>query len=241
MIRDAIDRILELSAPHTVQAGDITYADRKMFQIGECKPVKPITVHTLSSMIDYIREMERFDSLRIEDFILHVKSHRQVELFSSLNIDRERDVIVIAEAETPVLTLERFIDNEHMIIMMQSMFVDDPDTDRAAVMRFAGTVKAGTVKEYGDDGVSQKATIKMGVATLGDGLVPSPCVLKPYRTFMEVDQPQSRFIFRMKESGDSVLSALYEADGGAWKLGAMQNIAEYLTAELKETGIPVIW
>ena len=65
------------------------------------------------------------------------------------------------------------------------------------------------------------------------GSVPNPVTLKPYRTFLEVDQPASDFIFRMKEYSGSIGCALFEADGGAWKMEAMQNMEAYLQDELK--------
>ena len=56
--------------------------------------------------------------------------------------------------------------------------------------------------------------------------------LRPYRTFTEVVQPASDFIFRMKEDR-GITCALFEADGGAWKNAAMKNIKEYLEFELE--------
>ena len=87
--------------------------------------------------------------------------------------------------------------------------------------------------QYSDDGVTQKATIKTGLASKGAAIVPNPVTLKPYRTFLEVDQPASDFIFRMKEYSGSIGCALFEADGGAWKIEAMQNIKTYLQKELE--------
>lgn len=49
-----------------------------------------------------------------------------------------------------------------------------------------------------------------------------------------MDQPESDFVFRMKEDKyDGVQCALFEADGGAWKLHAMESIQEYLEEQLK--------
>ena len=115
---------------------------------------------------------------------------------------------------------------------MQSKFV--PNTDSDLLLKFAGTVESGTITDYGDDGISQKATVKTGVASKADAVIPSPVRLKPYRTFTEVDQPESDFVFRMKEDKyDGVQCALFEADGGAWKLHAMESIQEYLEEQLK--------
>ena len=93
---------------------------------------------------------------------------------------------------------------------MQSKFLneDAEANDKPIILQFAGNVKAGTVAEYGDTGVGQKAAIKKGVASLQEVEVPSPCRLMPYRTF--------------------------EADGGAWKNEAKANIKAYLEKELAD-------
>lgn len=59
--------------------------------------------------------------------------------------------------------------------------------------------------------------------------------------FVEVDQPASQFIFRMKqEQGMGIRCALFEADGGAWKNQACQNIEQYLKKELSDVTEPRI-
>ena len=87
---------------------------------------------------------------------------------------------------------------------------------------------------YGDDGVTQKTTIKQGIASKADVLVPNPVTLTPYRTFLEVEQPSSEFVFRIKDNGGAPVFMLVEAEGGLWRAEAMQNIKEYLTMELKD-------
>ena len=90
------------------------------------------------------------------------------------------------------------------------------------------------IAQYGDDGVSQKATIKTGIASKGEVLVPNPVKLRPYRTFLEVEQPESAFVFRMRDDNGRVECALFGADGGAWKNAAMKSIKEYLMFELQD-------
>lgn len=82
-----------------------------------------------------------------------------------------------------------------------------------------------------DNGVTQEATVKTGVV-LKDTVPVKPIVeLQPYRTFLEVDQPVSKFLLRVDEHGRA---GLLEADGGAWKLEAKRRIAAWLSNELKE-------
>ncbi len=95
----------------------------------------------------------------------------------------------------------------------------------------------GTLSNYGDDGVTQKATVSKGIASKEQCIVPNPVHLQPFRTFVEVDQPESAFVFRMRDDGrDGVQCAIFEADGGAWKNEAMENIRAYLQDELAEFG-----
>ncbi|MCP8859456.1 hypothetical protein LBW12_05385 [Latilactobacillus curvatus] len=79
--------------------------------------------------------------------------------------------------------------------------------------------------------MSQAVTIKTGVASVDQVKVPNPVGLAPYRTFNEVTQPTSNFVFRMREG---MKSAIFEADGGAWKLEAMSNVKDFLTRNLDE-------
>ncbi|GET15220.1 hypothetical protein SN4111_14820 [Ligilactobacillus agilis] len=58
---------------------------------------------------------------------------------------------------------------------------------------------------------------------------PNPVLLAPYRTFIEVKQPENKFIFRMK---DGPRGAIFEADGGAWRNQAILNIKTFLEEQL---------
>lgn len=241
MIAGAIDKILSIAQPTIARSttNHRAYSTQKLYELDEELRAEPIGVSTLSSMVQYIMEFkENFKEIPL---IIHVKTPTQVVLMTALDGDRKRERLMIAEAETPLIQFGRYIGHEQMLITVQSNFVDDVDTDKEVILKFVGTVTAGSVKEYGDDGVTQKATIKQGVASKAEAIVPSPCTLRPYRTFTEVEQPKSSFIFRLRDGGGgSVEAALFEADGGAWKGDAMDNIRHYLEEELKGTGIVVI-
>ena len=111
--------------------------------------------------------------------------------------------------------------------MMQSSFVDNED--KALILKVVGNVQEKNVSEAGDDGVTQTVVMKTGVATLENVIVPNPVTLAPFRTFPEIEQVDSEFVFRM-QSGPR--AALFEADGGAWKNEAMRRIKEWLECQL---------
>ena len=231
MLKSFIQYIVGMSAPIVQEINGETYSDKQLFRISHIPYAREITMNTLSSLIEYIKSgVDTFGG----KMIIHVQSPTQVSMYSALDVERKREDIVEVRANVPEFSFNRFDNHESFVIGVQSKFVDDPDTDKALLLKFAGTVEAGTVAEYGDDGVSQKATVKTGIASKGDAIIPSPARLKPFRTFVEVDQPISSFIFRMKDDRcGGVQCALYEADGGAWKISAMEAIKAYLVRELE--------
>lgn len=241
MIAKAIDRILQLAEPTIKDINGSTYSDKKLYRMDTDLRANPIEVKTLTGLTDYIfANKEAFNGWK--GYFLHVADEETVILTSELDNDRQREKIMIARAQTPAIPVGRYYEQEAFLIGVQANFVKDNDTAIAEILRFAGTVKDGTITEYGDDGVSQKATIKKGVTSLTEKKVPSPCILRPYRTFHEVEQPASKFIFRMKSGREAPECALFEADGGAWKYQAMANIRDYLIKAVKvaELEIPII-
>ena len=239
MIAAAIDKIVSMAKPVIVEVGGEKYSTGDLRRVPAELRAEPIEVATLTSLVQYILDFPE-NKKKIPAFV-HVISHKRVELLTALDSDRKRECLMIVKSETPEIPFGRYLENENMIIAIQSMFKDDPQTDKEAILRFTGTVTSGSIKEYGDDGVTQKATIKQGVASKTEAIVPSPCLLRPYRTFAEVEQPASKFIFRMRELREDVIeSALFEADGGAWKNEARENIRNYLETKLRTTNIKVI-
>lgn len=241
MIKKALEYIVGLSCPNVQEIGGETYSDKPLNRISYVPRASSIEMNTLSSLIDYIRS--GVDSF-CDQMIIHVQSPTKVSMYSALDAERKREYVVEVNASVPAFSFNQFMDHESFCIGVQSKCIDDPETDKALLLRFAGTVEAGSVAEYGDDGVSQKATVKTGIASKGEALVPSPASLKAFRTFVEVEQPVSSFIFRMKEDKYSkgIQCALFEADGGAWKLEAMEAIRAYLAGELEGvSGFTIIY
>lgn len=224
MIKEALQYVVGLSRPNIDEINGEKYSDKELFRICHNPKATAVELYTLRSLVDYIRsETDTMD----EKMIIQVVSPTTVKLYSQLDLDRRREVLVEVRAGLPAITFGRFIGHEEFIIGIQSKFIPNVDSD--LLLKFAGTVEGGTIADYGDDGVSQKATVKTGLASKSDAVVPNPVTLKPYRTFTEVEQPESQFVFRMKEDKhDGVQCALFEADGGVWKLAAMENVKEYL-------------
>lgn len=243
MIAKAIDKIAKMAEPHIVfsKEGRISYSDKELYEVKQDQRAETLIVKNLGGFCEYIKQFAKNDTKEISDYFVLVESHKSVSFISKLNEDREREVLIKAVPEVPDFPFGRFINNEQMVILLMSAFVEGAETDLGVVQKFVGTVTAGTVKEYSDDGITQQATVKQGARGKVDDIVPSPCVLRPYRTFVEVMQPSSKFIFRLEQGREqTVNAAIIEADGGAWKLDAVSNIIAYLVRELAETGVKII-
>lgn len=231
MIKAALEYILSLNRLELVEAGGSLWTDRKPTRVSHSPKAEPISTYTLAGLTDYIRA--EVDEMA-EKMVVQVESPLEVRLFSKLDGERARETLVIARGRVPDFPFGRYMDNEEFLIALQSKFL--PSADRDLLLKFAGTTETGTVASYGDDGVTQKATVRKGIAGKADCAVPNPVHLFPYRTFVEVEQPGSAFIFRMRDNSAGIQCAIFEADGGAWRNMAMDSIKEYLQDELKEYG-----
>lgn len=161
MIKEALEYIVGLKTPVITEIDDNTYSDKPLNRISYVPYAKTIGMKTLTSLVEYIKA--NIDCMS-EKMIVHVVSPTEVHLYSSLDADRKREHLVEVNAELPDFRFGSFIDHESFVIALQSKFVSNADRD--LVLKFAGTVEDGTVAEYGDDGVTQKATVKTGVAKM---------------------------------------------------------------------------
>lgn len=243
MIKEALEYIVNLSKAEILDIHGQKYSTKNLSRIKEPTPVS-LSITTLTGLVDYIKSGIDIDArlpeddepyYPAEDLLIQVASPRTVRLYSPLKEDENRDCYIECTALTPDIRLNQFIDTENFNIMLQSCFV--PNGDLGAVLKIVGNIREEQVQEVGDDGISQQVTAKVGIARVESVTVPNPVTLKPFRTFVEVEQPESKFIFRMQNGPKA---ALFEADGGAWRLEAMKNIKEYLEKELKGYSVKII-
>ena len=130
----------------------------------------------------------------------------------------------------------RWLGVEEFIINMQTHFV--PTEVRDTLVQLISTVTTENGVSLADDGMTQRVTARSGISLVKQVSVPNPVVLAPYRTFTEVEQPKSPFVFRIRQTGDEVQAALFAADADAWKREAIANIRDWfehhIPQELRE-------
>lgn len=240
-LREAMNFLVQLAdearEPHVSEIEGKTYCDKNLTRYDKEEMAYPLTATSLSSLIDYINGKQ--EELR-DSMIIHVESPTKVCLISGLTKERKREELFCVTTNPNGFEFDHAYDQERFIINMQTAFEQTDET--ALILTVAGNVESKTVANYGDDGTSQKATISKGIAGKEDVLVPNPVILRPYRTFLEVEQPESKFIFRIKEGNDGQpFFKLIEADGGIWKYEAVASIKEYLQENINPAlGITII-
>ena len=227
MDRSAIEKIVELGAPHLVKEYGRVYSDKSLSVIQQ-PACSTLEFHTLDGLINTIkREYEDFDRYLLID----VYDESTVVVYSSLHTfsDRKREKPYVCNADVIDIPLNRPVDYETMMITLKSKFVETPEL--LALVKLLGSITEESSATASDDGFTQNVVVRKGIAMKENKPVKPIVKLKPYRTFNEVDQPESDFLVRLSEGG---YVSLYMADGGAWMLEARKNVAKYLKEGLAD-------
>ncbi|OPY14679.1 MAG: hypothetical protein A4E69_01062 [Syntrophus sp. PtaB.Bin138] len=227
-----IQKIEELAKTEIITVDGRNYSSKKLSPITEPTP-GTMSVSTLTGLAEYINENPDAPE---HPFIVHIASHENVSVYSPLHGPfLQRSAYLAATAKLDQFPFDRYLDLESFIIALQAKFVQDETT--AALLALAGNITGDSVSNYNDDGVTQKVTAKRGISFVGNVPVPNPVTLAPFRTFLEIDQPASRFVYRMKQTDSGIACALIEADGGNWKLEAIKRIRDWLREKLPEGSV----
>ncbi len=228
-----------MDEPHEIDYSGRKFVDKQMSVLPQEALAQPLKTSTLTSIVDYIMSGTDAAPLPASKFVIHVSGDNTVELYKELNSDKRRDHLLSASFEAPGFPYGRFLSIENFIIDLQSMFKQDDNT--AALLEFVGSVKNDSSVEQMDDGVSQKVQAINGISLAKNVKTPNPVYLCPFRTFSEIDQPKSAFVFRLrKDDNVGVTAALFEADGSAWQHEAIQSIKKYLVDNLDNQQVIIL-
>lgn len=205
-----------------------TYANRNLHRYDKAPKAEGINASTLTALVDYIGHCSKEFS---DDMIIHVVSPTTVRLMSALDKERTRETLFVTQAEVSQFHFDHWYDQERFMIELQANF--EESADLASVMKLAGNIERKNEQTFADDGRTQVATMTVGVASKANAIVPNPVELIPYRTFQEVPQPSSKFVFRIGND-DVPKFKIVEAENGIWKNTAIGNIKAYLSEQIKD-------
>jgi hypothetical protein len=241
---ETIQKIIEVSAPvtseHTDAHGVVAeYSSKPLHQTLAKAPALAECVHTVT--LRGIKDLvtSGIEGEAWERAILHIENETTVTIKSKDTDEygRREDLIQAKPVPFTQFRFGQWLGQEEFVIGVASLFAETPDKDY--VLKLASTLTQEAVRSSEDNGFAQKVTAKAGIRTQEQVTLKPRVDLAPFRTFPEIPQPMSAFIFRAKCDGESKpMLMLVEADGGMWKIQAMAEIQHLLeTFDLK---IPII-
>lgn len=196
------------------------------------EPCEPsVALASLDSLLDYAK-MKAPELTEAQAFVICEATY--VTLLSKpKGENRQRDRFATVETGNAHFDFGAFMDLESFRIALLTQFADS--VFRVQVLQFVAKVTDSSVKMSEDDGTSQTVTVKQGIASYGAATVPSPITLQPIRTFIEVEQPEGKFLLRLKQQEKGLpLVGLFELHTN-WQRAAAMATRDYLVSK----GCPV--
>lgn len=236
MLKAMIEKIADMAYDHTFRTpnGDTYYDNGKEYRLIEKAQMRErshLDLCSLDALIKVIKREIREKHYRGPVYV-SVVSPTCVESYTAPCLEANewsRHALYTAKAvDVPGFNNVRY-EYEEAIIALRSRF--QSTADQQYVLQLMGNLVEEQAVETSDDGITQQVQTRKGIALKGVETVKPIVQLKPYRTFQEVDQPESDFLIRL---GDNRSLTITEADGGMWKLQARKIVAEYLSGELAE-------
>lgn len=230
MLKSFADFLVKLGEDKTIVTKEIngdTYAKEGLRRIDPHvdRPEK-ITVNGLDSIAKLVRH--ELDMAENRPVYIRVAGPRSVEVFTTLDGYMQRDYLYEAVCDAPDFK-GGWQSQEEAIIKLRSAFISNEGTEYLLDL-LSRICKDDSVSSE-DNGVSQTVTARQGISLKHFEAVRTRVAIRPFRTFTEVEQPESEFILRLDDDGRV---GLIEADGGAWKMTAKTNIAAYFETVLAE-------
>ena len=216
----------------------ITEVDGSTFRItsdGDVKEILPTIFHPdtlpLNSLDSLIKMVKTEASEQDAPLYITIPDHMTVRCFGQPDAAERyhRQVYYEASAtDVPGWAEKNTLGFEEAQIALRTRFQETSDTLYA--MKLVSDISLGAKVIYNDNGIATTITTQKGVALQTNEQIRPLVKLRPYRTFQEVEQPESIFLIRVSDRGISFI----EADGGMWKLTARETIKTFLEERLSQ-------
>lgn len=225
--KETIDRILELSENRIHKINGETYSEKDLIRIPEIKnSPQEIKLNSLDSIVHLIKS--EIDKIAESPVYIEIESHKSVNVFTGFSDDFRRVYLYKAVSDTPKFEFG-WKDYESAMIAFRSQFAQEKGTEYLLDILSRITSENNVTSD--DNGVTQTVEVRKGISLAAKGKIKPRVSLRPYRTFLEIEQPESEFLVRLDE--DKRIG-LFEADGGMWTIEAKQKIKAYFMVELSE-------
>ena len=244
MLAEFLSKVLDIAKPemHTVKdvhGVETVFSTKPLHQIQAEAPKQApgVPVSTLKGFADLVHAKLE-DGAFQDDFVIHVQDEATVTLKSRKSDDYGRRLTLIQAKPVPFdqFKFGTWVDQETFAIAVASLFADNED--KAYVLKVASILTNEAVGTTEDDGFTQRVNVKAGLLQKAVTTLKPRVALAPFRTFPEVTQPVSDFVFRARGGDSGATLMLVEADGGRWKIDAIETLRKAM--EAYELGIPIV-
>lgn len=231
MLKEAIEKIADLATPR------LESVEKRTYMIGpngaeELRPeldrIVTITLNSLDALVKMVKK--ELDNTYAGPLFIQIPSHMKVIAFTMPDLTARCLRIMpyeVKATDVPGWEAETLMGFEEAMIALRARFQETEDTTYA--LKLLSDITTGSKVTYNDNGIATSVVTQSGVALQRNANIRPIINLRPYRTFQEVEQPESRFLIRVTERGIKFV----EADGGMWKLAARQTIKAWLEKELE--------
>lgn len=232
MLQKFIEHIQKTTQPLITEVDDSTF---RITSDGDVKEILPTIFHPdtlpLNSLDSLIKMVKTEASEQDAPLYITIPDHMTVRCFGQPDAAERyhRQFYYEANAtDVPGWAEKNTLGFEEAQIALRTRFQETPDTLYA--MKLVSDISLGAKVIYNDNGIATTITTQKGVALQTNEQIRPLVKLRPYRTFQEVEQPESIFLIRVSDRGISFI----EADGGMWKLAARETIKTFLEERLSQ-------
>lgn len=230
MLKEFIEHIQNTTQPQIRVVEGATFAITADGVAKEILPTifhpDPLPLNSLDAMVKLVRtEASNMDT----PLYITMPDHMTVRCFGQPDMAARyfRQVYYEAMAtDVPGWSEKVTLGFEEAQIALRTRFQETQDTLYA--MKLVSDISLGAKVIFNDNGIATTITTQKGVALQTNEQIRPLVKLRPYRTFQEVEQPESIFLIRISERG----IAFIEADGGMWKLKAREVVKAHLEDKL---------
>ncbi len=232
MLKEFIEHIQKTTQPQIVNVGGSTFAVNAEGEANEIRPgidhPGTLTLHSLDALVKLVQtEASSVDA----PLYITIPNHLTVNCFGQPDPDIQyhRQFYYEAKAtDVPGWDAKVQMGFEEAQIALRTRFQETNDTQYA--LRLLSDITIGAQITRNNNGIATTVVTKKGIDLQTNEVIRPIITLKPYRTFQEVEQPESIFLIRINEREISFT----EADGGMWKLKARQTVKAFLEEKLTE-------
>ncbi len=232
MLKEFIEHIQKTTQPQIVTVSGRTFAVNAE---GEANEIRPDIDHpyalTLQSL-DALVKLVQTEATNMEaPLYITIPNHLTVNCFGQPNPNSQHHRQFYYEAkatDVPGWGEKVEMGFEEAQIALRTRFQETNDTQYA--LRLLSEISTGAKITLNDNGIATTVVTKKGIDLQANEAIRPIITLKPYRTFQEIEQPESIFLIRVNTKNITFT----EADGGMWKLKARQTVKAFLEEKLAD-------